>query len=501
MFLSIKKLLHYCRNTREGRSKIGNIQNYLSDSCGISLNMEICSIFEYIVINTKYQFFRYTTMMNQEDIFKKIGQILNELKDQYQYLAENPDDLNELELELFLANASFLTDHVQIVRKLNSKKSQKILPEHTTPAGETIEREPVILSTTVIDKPVVPEQSEVLTRANETLNLPAEETVHAQPSIEEDIFKLDNEPSTFEFILSDKPSVDKFEFEEKPIGEIFDRPLSKEEEQIIAQKQKLRELDSLESQLPEEDEIGPEPFLVSEPELEMPETETPDPEPVEDPETTEEPAPVEEPEPQEEVKAAIEEEVPEEELQEEELPEEKAPEEEEEEEVPEEEVKFVVEKEPEAVPQIPAEEPFVPSQSNFVSYVAPLSETPVRPEPQVHTADANRPDDVPKGKPTLNDILSGNNSARNPISTSGRMPVSDLKQAISLNDKMRYIKDLFNGYNLAYAEAIDLVNKMPDFKTADSFLQHNYAGKNNWAAKQETVDQFYELLHQRFPAK
>ncbi|PIH00450.1 hypothetical protein CS542_04505 [Pedobacter sp. IW39] len=45
----------------------------------------------------------------------------------------------------------------------------------------------------------------------------------------------------------------------------------------------------------------------------------------------------------------------------------------------------------------------------------------------------------------------------------------NLKQAISLNDKMRYIKDLFNGYNLAYAEAIDLVNKMHDFKSADEF--------------------------------
>ena len=486
-----------------GRGKIDSGQNYWYDSCRISLNMEICSTFEYIVINTKYQFFRYTTMMNQEDIFKKIGQILNELKDQYQYLAENPDDLNELELELFLANASFLTDHVQIVRKLNSKKFQKILPEHAASAGETIKREPVILSTTVIDKPVVPEQSEALPRANETLNLPAEETAHSKPSIEEDIFKPDYEPSTFEFILSDKPSLDKFEFEEKPIGEIFDRPLSEEEEHIIAQKQKLRELDSLESQLPEEDEIGPEPFLVSEPELEIPETAIPDPEPVEDPETTEEPAPVEEPEPHEEVKAVIETE-PEPEEEVEAITEEKTVTAEktviEEEPEPEEELTAVIE-EAKAEPEVEAKETFIPYQSESVAYVAPLTETPVRPEPKPVTADKYRTEDSPKGKPTLNDILSGNTAARNPISTSGRMPVTDLKQAISLNDKMRYIKDLFNGYNLAYAEVIDLINKMPDFKTADSFLQHNYAGKNNWAAKQETVDQFYELLHQRFPAK
>ena len=83
-------------------------------------------------------------MMNQEDIFKKIGQILNELNEQYQYLAQNPEELNELELELFLANSTFLSDHVQIVRKLNSKSGQKALPEHAASSQETIVQEPVI---------------------------------------------------------------------------------------------------------------------------------------------------------------------------------------------------------------------------------------------------------------------------------------------------------------------------------------------------------------------
>ncbi|RZM27128.1 MAG: hypothetical protein EOO88_14515 [Pedobacter sp.] len=74
-----------------------------------------------------------------------------------------------------------------------------------------------------------------------------------------------------------------------------------------------------------------------------------------------------------------------------------------------------------------------------------------------------------------------------------------MKSAINLNQKLLYIKDLFNGYNLAYAEVIDILNKMPDFKTADNFLQANYAVKNNWASKPGTVEQFYELLRLRFP--
>ncbi len=86
-----------------------------------------------------------------------------------------------------------------------------------------------------------------------------------------------------------------------------------------------------------------------------------------------------------------------------------------------------------------------------------------------------------------------------PVSDASKPPIADLRRAISLNEKLLFVKDLFDGYNLAYSEAIDLVNKMPDFKTADQFLQKHYAVKHNWTSKKNTADQFYELLRQRFP--
>ncbi|RAJ28555.1 hypothetical protein [Pedobacter cryoconitis] len=394
-------------------------------------------------------------MMNQEDIFKKIGQILNELNDQYQYLAQNPRELNELELELFLANASFLSDHVNIIKKINSGTAPRIL---SGPA-EVKKEEP----------------AEDVSSTHEILP--------ARPRLDDDIFKLDNEPSNFEFILNEKPSTDKFEFEEKSIDAIFDRPLSKEEEVIIAQKQKLREMDSLGIQLPEEDELGPEPFLVSEPvavpvvqevpfvqeeEAKHPVAEIiPEPEPEE-----EEVIPVTEPV-EEEITPVIEP------VKEEPVP--------------------VIEhsKEERIAEPVPVykEEPV--KEPIFAFGAKPVQEelfTPVQ-------SQADSEPEKPVAKPTLNDILSGNTNVRNINSESSRVQIKDLKQAISLNDKMRYIKDLFNGYNLAYAEAIDLVNKMPDFKTADEFLQSSYAAKNNWADKQDTVDQFYDLLNQRFTVK
>lgn len=470
-------------------------------------------------------------MMNQDDIFKKIGQIINELSDQYQYLAQNPQELNELELELFLANANFLSDHVQIIKKITGQSIQKALPEQTKnqeeinvpqpevqpykeellleepvvsfeqPIEESVKsfEQPIVSFEQPIDEPLnwfeQPSEESVVSFEQpieepvKSFEQPAEEPVvsfeqpidelvksfeqpleepvasfehpadehiisfektdrehvelepqviHSTPRLIDDIFKPDIEPSTFEFILNEKPTSDRFEFEEKPVDEIFDRPLSKEEELIIAQKQKLREMDSLETQPTEEDEIGPEPFLVEEPAVTAAEIE-----------------------------------------------------------LPEEEHSVVEEITPPVVPAKP--EPVVEFKAPPVSIV---QEELFRPVATVAEPRAEeQPKTQPLAKPTLNDILSGNTANRNLNSASSRAPITDLKQAISLNDKMRYIKDLFNGYNLAYAEAIDLVNKMPDFKTADTFLKSNYAAKHNWADKQDTVDQFYELLNLRFPLK
>lgn len=76
--------------------------------------------------------------------------------------------------------------------------------------------------------------------------------------------------------------------------------------------------------------------------------------------------------------------------------------------------------------------------------------------------------------------------------------VVDLKVAISLNDKLLFIKDLFNGYSLAYSEAIELLNRFDSFSEADAFLQTNYAMKNSWSTKPQTVDKFYALLRKKF---
>jgi hypothetical protein len=70
----------------------------------------------------------YPKFMNQQEILKKIGGIIAELKDQYSYLEASSDSLNALELELFMANANFLTDHIEILKKIQSQLASANLP-------------------------------------------------------------------------------------------------------------------------------------------------------------------------------------------------------------------------------------------------------------------------------------------------------------------------------------------------------------------------------------
>lgn len=343
--------------------------------------------------------------MKQEDLFKKLGLILNELNEQYQFLAENPQQLSELELELFQANANFLADHVQIIKKINSNQSSAFNLAKPDEAVELPVTQHHFTETDLQDE----SQLEEVTFSNQPdeepvqVDEPASEITN-EPELEEiehEVFKLDQSPSTFEFILNDHAEHEKFEFEEKSVDELFNRPLSEEEEEILAQKRKFHEQSTsdFDESDPDEDEIGPEPFLVQ---------------------TTEE---------------------------------------------------FPIEKE------------------DLTLDVAPVANV---------TINTTEPVEDPSYKPTLNDLLA-KKSAGN-VNSNAASGVTDLKQAINLNDKLLYIKDLFNGYNLAYAEAIDLANKLPNFEAADNFFKKNYADKNNWADKQATVDKFYALLNERFKA-
>ncbi|RKR85563.1 hypothetical protein BDD43_5834 [Mucilaginibacter gracilis] len=316
--------------------------------------------------------------MTKNEILKKIGIIIIELRDQYDLIQLNSDDIIDIELELFVANSHFLTDHVEILRKLNNQQQAlpKTLPPPPPPAEPTKYFEPVV-------KTAAPEKRQ---------HIP-----------------------------------DYFNVEEEDI------PFAKLAQQIADAAKKDQTTDA------QEEEQTPEPVIKHE--LVLDELEVVNHLPI----SGEEWDHAEEEQEEETVTAEP------------------------------------IENEPAAEPSAATEEIIV-YQPEVIN-------------PQVIEEEASEKPPV-----TINQILSAQlPGAQRLASFAEAQPIKDLKSAIMLNDKLLFVRDLFNGYSMAYGEAIEILNRFNRFDEADQFLKINYYAKNNWEAKQATTDKFYQLLQRRFP--
>ncbi|MCR8561660.1 hypothetical protein KXD93_28655 [Mucilaginibacter sp. BJC16-A38] len=358
--------------------------------------------------------------MKQKEVFKKIGGIIQELSEQYEYLETVVDNLNDLELELFVSNAHFLTDHIEILCKLNLQNKPK---------------------RPLVEKPETYQQKffePVVQKMNPVADLKSLRT--SKPPIK---------PVEVEVAKPVEPKPVKQE--EQPIEIPAEQPVAAEEQRSVPQF-------DFTSRTPEDSYS----FIREEPEtirheliLDEAETWEDEAEPVVEEITESE-------KPEEEISTIIEEaEV-----------------------VPEPEIK-----EPETIfePEIAIEpEPEVvqPEPVTAIQEEKTVVEEPVKDEAEVITRNQK-----------ISSQLGDKASKSEQLSIK---PISDIKLAITLNDKLLYVKDLFNGYNLAYSEAIEILNRFNTFEEAQRFLKTNYVTKNNWEGKQATADKFYALLKRRY---
>ncbi|MES2060686.1 MAG: hypothetical protein V4456_02115 [Bacteroidota bacterium] len=366
--------------------------------------------------------------MKQQEVFRKTGEILKELSDQYEDLKSTPDNLNDLELELFIANAHFLIDHAEILRKLNL---QKLQVQHTLPPHvEEPEAKALVIEepkAPVIQEPkaAIEEEPKAPVVIPETKRPTAGEPKYFEPLVQQvkpvikpaepiqlEISPAKEEQPTPQIDLQTGSDTDSYSFE-------------REEPEVIKHDLVIDEADDWD----EEDEVIP---LVTEdktrkfPPVTMEDILDDEPKVADEPKVNDEPKADETQEPN------------------------------------------IVPTNPEPVidnmPKVKEEEP--------VKETKPLS---------------------------FNERMSAQLKGQQTTKTEpAQEAIKDIKAAISLNDKLLFVKDLFNGYSLAYSEAIEIVNRFTTFEEADRFLKTNYVTKNNWEGKKTTADKFYALLKRRY---
>ena len=97
---------------------------------------------------------------------------------------------------------------------------------------------------------------------------------------------------------------------------------------------------------------------------------------------------------------------------------------------------------------------------------------------------------------SLNDALK--EERREVASTIKEAPVRDLKKAIGINDRYRFIRELFREDENMYERSIKTINSFNIFAEAEYWIQREMKVKLGWDDSSETVQMFDQLVKRRF---
>ncbi|MFH2094995.1 MAG: hypothetical protein ABIJ16_04780 [Bacteroidota bacterium] len=164
------------------------------------------------------------------------------------------------------------------------------------------------------------------------------------------------------------------------------------------------------------------------------------------------------------------------------------------------EVEVEDEDEVEVEVEVEVEDGVSASNENFVAFTPPVNEPSLFTEPErpvtINTAlekeTIGEKYQGTKGR-TINDMMAEIKKDRDLATQLQNKPVNDLKTVISINDKIRFIKELFNGQSEKYAIAINTLNVCKDLDEAMQYLNDNFT----WDESKESFRSFLELVYRR----
>ena len=119
----------------------------------------------------------------------------------------------------------------------------------------------------------------------------------------------------------------------------------------------------------------------------------------------------------------------------------------------------------------------------------------VKPEPKPEPKPVEKPqetliDSYIGSKKVLYENFETNDVVMNQIST----PISSLAKAIGINDRFRFIKELFGGDFDLYCETIDKLDKAGSLGAGISYIESVFS----WDKNSDAVKQFISLIRRRY---
>lgn len=151
----------------------------------------------------------------------------------------------------------------------------------------------------------------------------------------------------------------------------------------------------------------------------------------------------------------------------------------------------IVETEAEIEPiEMKAEEPAIepePIEETKEEEVQPESDPTPEPEPEPEPA-------TPSGGSFLDRFALQDNSLAGRFSAG---PLDSLIGAFGLNERLRFINDLFDGSSEKFSDAIKALDSQSDLDTARTKVA-GYAEENEWDPEEEVVAEFMNYLNRRY---
>lgn len=101
---------------------------------------------------------------------------------------------------------------------------------------------------------------------------------------------------------------------------------------------------------------------------------------------------------------------------------------------------------------------------------------------------------------TLNDTLR-ETAAAEPVTvaeTFHRASIESVARSISLNQKFRFINQLFNGNTNAYNQAIEEIDSLDNYGQALDLISYRYASQYLWDMSSDEVSELVDILKRRF---
>lgn len=165
--------------------------------------------------------------MERKLILRKISEIIVDLQEQSKSMHQQVGPINEVELEIFIANAKFLSDHALILQKINTVTTPTNLEEKTVVG--TLEDLPEIVDLDSDDEELL-EEIEITETAALTPNPVVEESLSPEPvyfapepviSVETKLPGTENIKPTVNDLMAGKPEQNRAaKFSAEPVKDL-----------------------------------------------------------------------------------------------------------------------------------------------------------------------------------------------------------------------------------------------------------------------------------------